>query len=88
MTRAETVAYNAGVAALAEIAAASAFVLRGRLVEKPTRYSFAVAALEGIVEAAESLMLPPPPDAQPSAAGAPGPAPRLGGAAAEMGASA
>lgn len=58
MTKAEAVAYNAGVAAVAAIAAASADVLRARITEAPTRFNFAIGALEGIVEAANELMLP------------------------------
>jgi hypothetical protein len=85
MTRAEILAFNAGLAALAAVSAASADALRVRLVEKPTRYTFAIEALEGIVEAAADLMLPLPPDgADPAAGGAPlppAPAPIASGAA-------
>ncbi len=54
-------AYNAGVADLAAIARAAADVMRSKLKQKPTRYGFAIEALDGIVEAAAALTLPDEP---------------------------
>lgn len=69
MTHAEILAYNAGVADLAAIAEAAADALRTRITEAPTRFNFAIAALDGIVEAAGDLKLPlPPNETEPSTA--------------------
>lgn len=57
MTRNEIIAYNAGVADLTAIAEAAADVLRARITDAPTRFNFAISALEGIVEAAGDLSI-------------------------------
>ena len=75
MTEPEILAHNRGVMALAAVAAACAEVLRGRLTEAPTRFSFAIAALEGIVEAADHLTRPPPPSDDNEHASSPTPRP-------------
>ena len=85
MTRAEIVAFNRGLAAIANVAAASAAVLRARLVEAPTRFNFAIGALEGIIGAAADLTLPLPPDgSEPAAVVLPKPAPCGDGEAAPL----
>ena len=61
MTRNEILSYNAGVNALAQIATASADALNERITVAPTRYGFAIGALEGIAEAAHNLLQPLPP---------------------------
>ena len=63
MTRAEIIAYNAGLATAIALATASAAALRLRLSERPTRFNYAVGALEGFVEAATDLVLKPLVDA-------------------------
>ena len=62
MTRAEIVAHNRGVAVVASLAAAAANALAARLVDKPTRFAFAIEALDAIVEASADVMVPMPPD--------------------------
>ena len=62
MTRSEIAAYNAGIVALAALAAAAADRLAARLEERPTRYAFAIEALDSIVEGATELLVPLPPD--------------------------
>ncbi len=55
MPPAEIKAYDAGIDAVIAIARTSANKLRARIKQQPTRLPFAIEALEGIVEAAESL---------------------------------
>jgi len=58
MTQGERDAYNRGIDAMARLAQCSADVMREKLREKPTRYCFAIEALDGLVEAARDLRLP------------------------------
>ena len=58
MTRAETAAFNQGVAAVIDLAERSAAVLQAKLVDKPTRYSFAIEALAAVADASLALMMP------------------------------
>ena len=69
MTRSEREAFNRGVATVIALADQSARAMELKLIEKPTRYNFAHAALMAIVEEAAALMIPldPPPDAEGSA---------------------
>ena len=69
MTRSEQLAFNEGVATVIALAGQAARAMEPKLIEKPTRYNFAHAALMAIVEEAVALMMPvdPPPDTQGSA---------------------
>ncbi len=51
------VTFGADVGNLPDTAKAAADVMRSKLKQKPTRYGFAIEALDGIVEAAEALTL-------------------------------
>ena len=66
MTRSEREAFNRGVATVIALADQSARAMELKLIEKPTRYNFAHAALMAIVEESAALIIPldPPPDAQ------------------------
>lgn len=61
MTRSEITAYNAGIIAVLELALRSAQALEPRLIEKPTRYSFAIEALDALAEESAGLLLDMPP---------------------------
>ena len=63
MTPREIVAYNAGVAAVLDLARATSAALAPRLVEMPTRFNFAMGALDGIAEEGRALLIPLPPSA-------------------------
>ena len=58
MTRAEIAAFNAGVAAVIDMAQAAADAMAAKLVEKPTRYPFAAEALQAIADEACVLLKP------------------------------
>ncbi len=58
LTRNEVKAYNAGVRAVLDLARRSADALEAKLVERPTRYNFAVGALHGLAEEGAAMMLP------------------------------
>lgn len=58
MTRSEILAHNAGIALVVTLAARSSDALIGRLTERPTRFSYAIEALDAIVEAGAALALP------------------------------
>ncbi len=58
MTRAEAAAFNQGVAAAVDLAERSAVALQAKLVDKPTRYSFAIEALKAVAEGSLALMVP------------------------------
>ena len=57
MTAAEVRAYNAGVAAVIALARATSGRLALRLTEKPTRFNFAVGALDSLAEEGAALMV-------------------------------
>jgi hypothetical protein len=80
MKQSEIDAYNAGVSAVADLAKRAAEDMRTKLRQKPTRYGFAIEALEGLVEGSRDLMLPDDPShpqSQPAPRSGP---PRAGGA--------
>jgi len=79
MTQGERDAFNRGIDAMARLAQCSADVMRGKLKEKPTRYCFAIEALDGLVEAARDLRLPDDP-ASIQSQSVPRSGPRNGGA--------
>ncbi len=58
MTRNEAQAFNAGVCAVLDLARRSADALEAKLIERPTRYNFAVGALHGLAEEGVVLLLP------------------------------
>ena len=60
MTPAETRAYNAGVAAVLDLAAVTSDALAPRLTRQPTRINFAMGALDGLAEEGRALLLPVP----------------------------
>jgi hypothetical protein len=61
MTRNEMLAHNAGVLAVLALAIRSAQALESRLTEKPTRFNFAIGALQALAGEGASLLLPIPP---------------------------
>ncbi len=58
MTRNEAQAYNAGVRVVLDLARRSADALQAKLIERPTRYNFAIGALDGLAEEGAALLLP------------------------------
>lgn len=58
MTRAEAIAFNSGLLTAATLAQAAAEALKARVVEKPTRYPFAIEALSAVAAEAVALMHP------------------------------
>ena len=62
MTRSETMAFNAGVAAVLDLALASAEAIKPRLIEKPTRYNFAIGALQALAAEGQELLKQLPPE--------------------------
>lgn len=64
MTAAEIDAYNAGVAAVLDLAKATSAALVPRLAERPTRFNFAIGALDGLADVGRALLLPTPPAVQ------------------------
>lgn len=52
--------WNAGLSAFCAVARASAARLQDRIIERPTRFSYAIEALAAIAEAGEAMMIPPP----------------------------
>ncbi len=63
MTRNEAQAYNAGIRAVLDLARRSADALEAKLIERPTRYNFAIGALHGLAEEGAVLLLPEGDDA-------------------------
>ena len=63
MTAAEIRAFNAGVAAVLALAQASADAVTAKLVEKPTRFNFAVGALASLADEGRALLISPAPAA-------------------------
>ena len=85
MTRSEIIAYNAGVAGVLDLAKRSADALAPKVISKPTRYNFAIAALDAVAEEGRALLLPvPPADNAPVASRPSGPAPISRGAMAKV----
>ena len=66
MNQAEMIAFNAGVAAVLALAKRTADALAPKITSKPTRFNFAIAALDGVAEEGRALLLPSP---RPSAMG-------------------
>ena len=81
MNNAEIAAYNAGVAAVLALAKRSADALAPKITQRPTRYNFAIAALDAVAEEGRALLFPvPPTDNAPAVLRPSGPAPVAGGA--------
>ena len=76
-------AFNKGVAAVIALAGRAARAMEPKLIEKPTRYNFAHAALMAIVEESAALLIPldPPPETQEAAPPPRPPFPKSQGAA-------
>ena len=60
MTRAEIIAFNQGIETVLSLARQTADSLRAKLTEKPTRYPFAIAALDEIADLGIHLLRPVP----------------------------
>ena len=58
MTRREAEAFNAGVSAVLALARATLDRLPQHVVDKPTRYNFAIGALDGLAEEGAQLLKP------------------------------
>ena len=56
VTRREAEAFNAGVSAVLALARATSDRLALQLVDKPTRYNFAMGALDGLAEEGAQLL--------------------------------
>jgi hypothetical protein len=56
MTKAEQVAFDAGVMTIVNLAKCSSSVLELRLAEKPTRFAFAIEALLALAEEGRELL--------------------------------
>ena len=88
MTRSETLAFNAGINAVLDLAARTAAAMGPRLIDKPTRFNFAVGALEALASEGRALLIELPPEPTVPVAGVPqSPSGHSGGASATMEAS-
>ncbi len=67
MTRNEPLAYNAGVSAVLALALQCSKSIEPKLVEKPTRFNFAIGALTALADEGRALFVDVP--------GGPAPAP-------------
>ena len=60
MTRREAEAFNAGASAILALARATSDRLALQVVDKPTRYNFAMGAFDGLADEGATLLLPVP----------------------------
>ena len=56
MTTTEAKAYRTGIQAMIDLATAAAEALKSRITEKPTRFNFAIAALEALADEGALMM--------------------------------
>lgn len=61
MTRNEILAYNAGVSAVLALALRCSQTIEPKLTTKPTRYNFAIGALNALADEGHALLMAVPP---------------------------